>query len=391
LLAGRSQLRDPSHIRNSRSRVIRAPGRSVGSEPNLARNADYQRFAEGVTASVCTHARDSVAHGFSQAARTEGDDQNSPRKESDRLNRSGFQRGEAPTDRSSFEIDEQELTKPSIYDRDIVVHVKSQIRSASQHNAPMLPELAQRSLTVAGDPDVSIRALVEIIEPDPVTTARVLAISNGPLYAPGKRIASLKSAIMLLGVGLVRDVLYQSVAEAHIFRGASAKMLARQRLHGVAVGYLMRSLSGHLGMNRDYAFLAGLLHDVGTIVLQQMLDTCPPVTYEPSHYDLVMESLHGEVGHHVAQRWELPPAVAEVANRHHDFEGDGRDGYSQLGHVAAAAERLAEHVGLSEDGSQRPLEPQDMSMFYRLGLDEMAIDAALHEAERVEEHVRALG
>ncbi len=255
----------------------------------------------------------------------------------------------------------------------------------------MLPESAQRSLTVAGDPEVSIRALVEIIEPDPVTTARVLAISNGPLYAPAKRIASLKSAIMLLGVGLVRDVLYQSVAEAHIFRGASAKVLARQRLHGVAVGYLMRSLSGHLGLNRDYAFLAGLLHDIGTIVLQQMLDTSPPVTYDPSHYDLVMESLHGEVGHIVAQRWELPLAVAEVANRHHDFEGDGRDGYSQLGHVAAAAERLAEHVGLSEDGSRRALTSEDMFMLYRLGLDEMAVDAAIHEAERVEEHVRALG
>jgi HD-like signal output (HDOD) protein len=301
------------------------------------------------------------------------------------------QRRSAPASATAFDIEEEVLTKSDVQERDIVVHVKAQIRSATQHNAPMLPESAQRALTVAGDPEVSIRALVEIVEPDPVTTARVLAISNGPLYAPAKRIASLKSAIMLLGVGLVRDVLYQSVAEAHIFRGASAKMLARQRLHGVAVGYRMRDLSGHLGLNRDFAFLAGLLHDVGTIVLQQMLDTSPPVTYDPSQYDVVMESLHSEVGHFVAQRWELPPAVAEVANRHHDYQGAGRDGYSQLGHVAAAAERLAEHVGLSEDGTCRPLTPDDMSMFYQLGLNEVAIDLAIHEAEKVQEHVRALG
>ena len=94
---------------------------------------------------------------------------------------------------------------------------------------------------------------------------------------------------------------------------------------------------------------------------------------------------------HVAQRWELPPAVAEVANRHHDYQGEGRDGYSQLGHVAAAAERLAEHVGLSEDGVCHPLTPDDMSMFYQLGLNEVAIDLAIHEAEKVQEHVRALG
>ena len=152
----------------------------------------------------------------------------------------------------------------------------------------------------------------------------------------------------------------------------------------------MRNLSGHLGLNRDYALLAGLLHDVGKIVLQQMLDTNPPVTYDPSHYDVVMDSLHAEVGHFVAQRWELPLAVAEVANRHHDYTGDGRDGYSQLGHVAAAAERLAEHVGLSEDGEQRPLGGDDMFMFYQLGRDEIAIETAIHEAEQVEEHVRAL-
>ena len=94
---------------------------------------------------------------------------------------------------SAFDIDEEELTKSSIQDRDIVVHVKAQIRSATRHNAPMLPESAQRALTVAGDPEVSIRALVEIVEPDPVTTARVLAISNGPLYAPAKRIARCRS------------------------------------------------------------------------------------------------------------------------------------------------------------------------------------------------------
>ena len=57
----------------------------------------------------------------------------------------------------------------------------------------------------------------------------------------------------------------------------------------------------------------------------------------------------------------------------------------------AEDERLAEHVGLSEDGVCHPLTPDDMSMFYQLGLNEVAIDLAIHEAEKVQEHVRALG
>ena len=124
---------------------------------------------------------------------------------------------------TAFEIDENE-TLTSFNDRDVVVHAKAQIRAATSHQIPMLPAVAQRALSVAGDPDVSIRSLADLIEPDAPTTARVLAIANGPLYAPAKKVTNLKAAMMLLGVGLVRDILYQSVAEAHIFRGASATL-----------------------------------------------------------------------------------------------------------------------------------------------------------------------
>lgn len=290
---------------------------------------------------------------------------------------------------TAFEIDENEPLG-SFNDRDVVVHAKAQIRAATSHQIPMLPAVAQRALSVAGDPDVSIRSLAELIEPDAPTTARVLAIANGPLYAPAKKVTNLKSAMMLLGVGLVRDILYQSVAEAHIFRGASAELLERHRLHGAAVGHIMRGLSRHLGLNKDFAFLSGLLHDIGTIILRQMLDRAPPVNYDPANDDEILETLHAEVGHHVCQRWGLPAAVAEVANRHHTFEDGQRDGYSQLGHVAAAAERLAAHVGLSSSLTVQSLDGAGMFLLYRLGLDEASVDAAIADAEKVAEHVRSL-
>lgn len=289
-----------------------------------------------------------------------------------------------------IEIDELE-PEASFHAQDVIVHAKAQIRAATSHQIPMLPEGAQRAMSIAGDPDVSIKTLASLIEPDAGTTARVLVIANGPLYAPAKKVVNLKSAIMLLGVGLVRDILYQSVAEAHIFRGDSAKMLKRQQAHGVAVGHLMRALSGHLGLNRDFAFLAGLLHDIGKVILRQMLDRAPPVNYDPEHDEEILASLHAEIGHHVCQRWDLPLAVAEVAKRHHDFDTSGRDTYSQLGHVAAAAERLAHHVGLASDGSQKSLDGDGMFLLYRLGLDEAAIDEAIKTAETVAQHVDALG
>ena len=118
-----------------------------------------------------------------------------------------------------------------------------------------------------------------------------------------------------------------------------------------------------------------------------MLDRAPPVNYDPANDDEILETLHAEVGHHVPAVG-LPAAVAEVANRHHTFEDGQRDGYSQLGH-AAAAERLAAHVGLSSSLTVQSLDGAGMFLLYRLGLDEASVDA-IADAEKVAEHVRSL-
>ena len=268
-------------------------------------------------------------------------------------------------------------------------YIVKRIENARDHKIPMLPGIAQRAMEVANDPDVSIRDLSKVMKPDAVLTARVLSISNSPLYAPAKRITNLDSGIMLLGVGLVRDILYQSVAEAHIFRGDAAVFLRQHRLHGIAVAYIMRHMSGHLGLSKDYAFLSGLLHDIGTVVLRQVLDKDAPQGYEPSDFDFVAEQIHTHIGKLVCERWDLPASVQEVARRHHRFESGGsRDGYSQLGHVAAVSERLADHVGLGETRGMNRLDGSEMGMFYQLGLDEEAINSAISFAESIRERLK---
>ena len=273
--------------------------------------------------------------------------------------------------------------------KQLAAYIVKRIESARDHKIPMLPGVAQRAMEVANDPDVSIKDLSKVMKPDAVLTARVLSIANSPLYAPAKKITSLNGGIMLLGVGLVRDILYQSVAEAHIFRGDAAVFLRQHRLHGIAVAYIMRHMSGNLGLSKDYAFLSGLLHDIGTIVLRQVLDSDAPEGYAPRDFDGIAEQIHPHIGKLVCERWDLPASVQEVARRHHRFESGGaRDGYSQLGHIAAVSERLAEHVGLGEQRGMNRLQPAEMGIFYQLGLQEDSINEAISFAESIRERLK---
>lgn len=266
--------------------------------------------------------------------------------------------------------------------RGVAKRVLDKVESATEHRIPMLPRVAARAMQIANDPSVSIRALESVIQPDPMLMARMLSIANSPVYGAGKKISNLRTAMMMLGVGLVRDILYQSVAEAHIFRGASESYLRRQRLHGVAVAYLARDLCGQVGLDRDYAFLAGLMHDMGAVVLRQILDAEPEENVGPDASEAVIDLIHPHVGRVVCERWKLPGVVREAARRHHRYRDfDKKDGYSQIGHVLFTAERLAEHVGLGHGDYPKPLDDAGMMALFELGLDQATVDDMIARAE----------
>ena len=134
-------------------------------------------------------------------------------------------------------------------------------------NLPTLPTVAARLLELVGDPQVNESALVEIISEDPVLAARLLRMCHA---SSGQPVTGIRDAIRALGFEQVRDISLEA-SMAHVFSGA--RTVGGFDLQGFwdhcsAVGVVSRHLAQKLFPEMaGEAFMAGLLHDIGQVVL----------------------------------------------------------------------------------------------------------------------------
>ncbi len=242
---------------------------------------------------------------------------------------------------------------------------------------PMLPHTATEALSVANDARASLLTIERTVAKDPLITARVLAVANSARYA-GLPVSSLSRALQRLGTSAIRDVLYQAVAEAHIFRGKAKKELAAEKEHAIGVGEIARDVCRLMGADPEQVFVCGLLHDVGRVLLIEMMNHLPPDFLDDDEKHQVVTALHTTAGKKLSESWKLPALVLEACERHHSYlnfqEGDS---HSQIGNIIAVADRLAEHHGIGRP--KRPVDLTQEGFLYELGFDEIKIQQLLEQ------------
>lgn len=238
---------------------------------------------------------------------------------------------------------------------------------------PMLPQAASEVLAIANDPSTPLLAVERVVQTDPLLAARVLAVANSARYG-STRVGSLKNALARLGSGTVRDVLYEAVAHAHVFRGSG---LGAELEHAVGVARIAVSVCQQLRVASDHAFVGGLLHDIGRALILGMLDKMRE-ELSPADRATIIEVAHARIGAEVAARWKLPQLVADVCLHHH--RDPSTAGYSQFANIVAVADKIALHLGLG-----RKVKPIDLSSdrcFFDLGLDrDRVMDLVVAAAE----------
>ena len=204
--------------------------------------------------------------------------------------------------------------------------VRQRVRSL-----PSLPTTVLALGKAVGDDRCTVDRVLGILAQDPALSAALLRLSNSVMYQRDGRVMDLRSAVMRLGFDAIFN-LGQSAAIIRSMRGGSHLDPIRLWQHSVAVGLVAKGICGLVGMDQhlESAYLAGLLHDIGKIALDQCFsDEYGPVVQAMADGAVCLEAerallgiTHAEVGTMVAQQWNFPEPMVAAIRDHHEAGGD---------------------------------------------------------------------
>jgi len=221
-------------------------------------------------------------------------------------------------------------------------------------NLPSVPGIYVQLLEELKSPEPSIPRAAELISRDVAMTAKILHLANSAFFAFRVRVTTPTRAVTLLGLRITKDL----ALSAQVFSEFDTSKIPgfdihRVVAHSTATAAYAKAIAAAEGRDRqtlDDAFLSGMLHDVGRLVLADRL---------PERYGAVLElvreqsvplvqaerdllgATHGEVGAYLLGLWGLPdPIVETVAYHHRPLESDNEHfGPLAAVHIADAVER----------------------------------------------------
>jgi HD-like signal output (HDOD) protein len=188
------------------------------------------------------------------------------------------------------------------------------------YRPPPLPSVAVELVTLAAREDVEVADVVKLLERDQMLAASVMKLIASPIYAGRNPARSLRDAVSRLGIRTVRDAVFETALKKSVFSvPAYSQVIERIGRHGIVTAYLTRVICRYARVDEDYAFLCGLLHDIGfsallfTLANQASKAAAPPLLEVWSDVDAV----HETASKLVTKLWGLPPEIAAIVGNHH--------------------------------------------------------------------------
>ncbi len=232
-----------------------------------------------------------------------------------------------------------------------------------------LPSVAQRVLQTAQDENSSTTDLLAVVEQDPTLAIRILRTVNSSYYGLGHQVADLRTALTMLGLVEVRNLALTVYVARLCEEPAKYCGFSREQLwhHLVTVGSIARLLARHCGkVDPDEAYLAGLLHDVGVLLIDQYMhgSLCQAIDLIQtgmSGIDAEQRVLtfdHSELGAYIAHQGSFPDRITNAIEYHHDarrYLGPERE----LLEIVVLADYLAEQHDITAFGRHLLPPPPD--------------------------------
>jgi HD-like signal output (HDOD) protein len=193
---------------------------------------------------------------------------------------------------------------------------------------PPMPATASKLLLMATDPDVDINDLAVVIERDPPLASRLIGVANSAFYAPRQPVTSVREAIIrVLGLNMVRNMAFGMALAGGLSTAAcprfdlTAYWVTALGTAEMAAG-LARAANIEGMVDPDTAYLAGLLHNIGELLLvhlfpQKMAQALEQLADSPG--STLAEQMHTVIGidqwaagAFLMRHWQLPPVIAST-------------------------------------------------------------------------------
>lgn len=243
-----------------------------------------------------------------------------------------------------------------------------QVRAAAggQLQLPSVPRVVRRLISQLRDPGASIIEVVEELEQEPQLAARTLRIANSPYYCGRRSLASLKDAVAIIGTDTLRTLVISGGLEA-VFVAVPGVNLRQFWLDATVTAKAARSLARLAGADAEAAFLAGLLHNVGHLILCQAFADKLPAALAGARSSRGTELAaiereacgmdHAQVSAAWLDELGFPASVVDAVAHH--LDADIAPG--TLAPVLALATQVAASIEAG-DNAQRALHKLDMSL-----------------------------
>ncbi len=252
---------------------------------------------------------------------------------------------------------------------------------------PTLPSVVSRVNELVDDPTASAGDINDVISHDLALSSKILKLVNSAFYGFPRRISSITHAVVILGFQTVRNIALSAFVLDAFDSGELPFGYRNFWIHSVGVGVAANAIGAHHGVPiGDDAFMCGLLHDIGKLVVFQYLrEDFDKMLARVDAEDITMveaestmlEVGHAEIGALLMEQWQLPEKMVAVLRYHHQPDAAPEEA-ARLVAAVHCADILARGL-LIGSGGDRKIPIVSEAAWETLGLSEEVLPDVLKD------------
>ena len=229
---------------------------------------------------------------------------------------------------------------------------------------PALPEAAFKIRQAINNPEVGSSEIIQIVQTDPVLSARLVKVANSPLYGTWREIKTVRDAVRRLGLETTKNLSF-SLSVRQLFKAKTS--LIKQQIHTIyrestaiaAIAYVLtQSQARHL--DPEQALLSGLIQNLGLIPILKYIDEHPSMVVSIEQLGKSIKSLYVPVSTLILNEWNFDPEFIDIIENRENWSRDTKQEADYTDIIIAARliylqEHSSEEVPPQENINEAPV------------------------------------